>query len=135
MKRYAGGISLIEALITLLVLGIGLLGLGQLQARLWSSSGNLHATSTAWLLESTYLEILTATQIIAPDLIAPPPLQILRSGTLFNTAVSISKGEQLTRTEIRVIWEDRHGPQLVGLESVTNTISRAFDTRLLLPAD
>jgi len=133
MPKSLRGISLIEALITLLVLSIGLLGLGQLQARLWSSSGKLHATSTGYLLGSTYMEILTATQIIAPDLIADPPLRIQRSGTLFNTAVSFSKDKQLIETEIRVAWEDRSGPQTVNLESVTNTASRASDARLLLP--
>jgi len=135
MKKYLHGISLIEALITLLVLSIGLLGLGQLQARLWSSSGNLHATSNAWLLGSTFMEILTATQVIAPDLIATPPLQSLRSGTLFSTAVSITKGAQLTETEIRVRWEDSSGSQAVGLGSVTDTVSRTSDTRLLLPVN
>jgi len=135
MKKTLRGISLIEALVTLLVLSIGLLGLGQLQARLWSSSGMLHATSNAYLLGTTYLEILTATQIITPDLIANPPLRILSSGTLFNTAVSLSEDEQLTEIEIRIVWEDRNGSQAVNLESVTNTASRAYDTRLLLPVD
>ncbi len=135
MKKHLHGISLMEALITLLVLSIGLLGLGQLQARLWSSSANLHATSNAWLLGSTFLEVLTATQVIAPDFVATPPLQSQRSGTLFSTVVSISEGEKLPETEIRVAWEDQSGPQTVSLESVTNTVSHAYDTRLLLPVN
>ncbi len=135
MKKHLHGISLIEALITLLVLSIGLLGLGQLQARLWSSSSKLHATSNAYLLGTTVLEMLTATQIIAPDLIADPPSQILRSGTLFNTTVSLSENEQLSEADIRVAWEDRSGLLVVNLESVTDTVSRAYDTRLLLPVD
>ena len=133
VQKSVRGISLIEALITLLVLSIGLLGLGQLQARLWSSSGKLHATSTGYSLGTSYLEIFAATQVIAPDLIADPPLQVQRSGTLFNTAVSFSEDGQLTETEIRVVWEDRNGPQAVNLGSVTNAASRASDTRLLLP--
>jgi len=135
MKKNLHGISLIEALITLLVLSIGLLGLGQLQARLWSSSGKLHATSNAYLLGTTVLEILTATQIIAPDLIADPPSQILRSGTLFSTTVSLSEDEQLSEADIRVAWEDRSGSLVINLESVADTVSRASDTRLLLPVD
>ncbi|GMQ83508.1 MAG: hypothetical protein BMS9Abin06_0243 [Gammaproteobacteria bacterium] len=135
MKNHLRGISLIEALITLLVLSIGLLGLGQLQARLWSSSGKLHATSNAYLLGTTVLEMLTATRIIAPDLIADPPSQILRSGTLFNTTVSLSEDEQLSEADIRVVWEDRSGLLVINLGSVTDTISRASDTRLLLPVD
>ena len=133
VQKNVRGISLIEALITLLVLSIGLLGLGQLQARLWSSSGKLHATSNGYALGISYLEMLTATQIIAPDLIADLPLRVQRSGTLFNTAVSFSEDGQLTETEIRVVWEDRNGPQAVNLESVTNSASRASDARLLLP--
>ena len=135
MHKRSRGISLIEALITLLVLSIGLLGLGQLQARLWSSSGRLHATSNAYLLGMEYLEILSARQMIAPDLIADPPLQALRAGTLFNVAVSLSEDEPLTEAKVRVVWTDRSGPQAVWLESVTNAVSSASDTRLLLPAD
>jgi Tfp pilus assembly protein PilV len=135
MKKFLRGISLIEALVTLLVLSIGLLGLGQLQARLWSSSSKLHATSNAYLLGTTYLEILTATQIIAPDLIATPSLQTLRSGTLFNTDVSLNADERLTEAEIRVAWEDRSGSQSVRLESVTDTASRPSDTLWLLTTD
>ncbi len=135
MKKSLHGISLIEALVTLLVLSIGLLGLGQLQARLWSSSGALHATSTAWLLGATYMEVMTAKQVIALDLIEDPPLQILRSGALFNTAVSLSEDQQLTEAEIRVVWEDRSGSRSVRLESITDSVSRASDTRMLLPID
>jgi Tfp pilus assembly protein PilV len=135
VNKHSHGISLIEALITLLVLSIGLLGLGQLQARLWSSSAKLHATSNAYLLGTEYLEILSARQMISPDLIADPPLQAQRSGTVFNTAASVSEDEQLTEAEVRVVWEDRSGLQSVSLESVTDTVSRASDTRLLLPAD
>jgi Tfp pilus assembly protein PilV len=135
MKKNLRGISLIEALVTLLVLSIGLLGLGQLQARLWSSSGVLHATSNAYLLGMKYLEILSARQMIAPDLVAVPPSQTLHSGTRFNTAVSLSEDEPLSEAEIRVVWKDRSGSQSVRLESVTGTVSRAFDTRWLLPTD
>jgi hypothetical protein len=106
-----------------------------LQARLWSSSSKLHATSNAYLLGTTYLEILTATQIIAPDLIATPSLQTLRSGTLFNTDVSLNADERLTEAEIRVAWEDRSGSQSVRLESVTDTASRPSDTLWLLTTD
>jgi Tfp pilus assembly protein PilV len=135
VNKHSHGISLIEALITLLVLSIGLLGLGQLQARLWSSSAKLHATSNAYLLGTEYLEIVSARQMIAPDLITDPPLQALRAGTLFNSTVSFTEDEQLTETQIHVEWEERSGSETVSLEVVTDIVSRAFDTRLLLPAD
>ena len=135
MEKHLSGISLIEAMVTLLVLSIGLLGLGQLQARLWSSSSELHATSNAWLLGTTSLEILTARHIISPDLIASPPLQVTHAGTLFNTAVSLSEHDQLPEAEIRVVWEDRSGSQSIRLESITGTVSRASDTRWLLSTD
>ena len=89
----------------------------------------------AWLLGTAYLEALTTAQIIAPDLVAAPSLQILRSGTLFNTDASLNEDEQLTEAEIRVARTDRSGPQSVRLESVTGTASRASDTRWLPPAD
>jgi len=126
------GISLIEALITLLILSIGLLGLGQLQARLWSASGKLHATSNAYLMGATYLEIFSAKQTIAPDLTADPPMKVLRAGTLFNAETSLSDDGQLTKAEIRIEWEDPGGSEIIRLETVADTVSRTSDTRLLL---
>jgi len=135
MQKYARGISLIEALITLLVLSIGLLGLAQLQSRLWSGSGRLHASGNAYLLGSEYLEIMLARQMISPVLAAMPPLQLQRAGTLFSSVTSINRNAQLAAAEIRIEWQNRSGPGAISLESTASIATRFSDTRLLLPAD
>ena len=48
MKVPHRGFSLIEALVSLLVLSVGVLGLCRLQVALWSSSSALHATALAF---------------------------------------------------------------------------------------
>ena len=48
MKTKLRGFSLIEAMIASLVLSVGLLGLARLQAQLWSSAAQLHATTAAY---------------------------------------------------------------------------------------
>ena len=65
MHKNAQGFSLIEALITLLVLSVGMLGLGQLQARLWAGAGDLHALAGAYLLGENLLEISPLTWLPA----------------------------------------------------------------------
>ncbi|MFQ5642397.1 MAG: prepilin-type N-terminal cleavage/methylation domain-containing protein [Thiogranum sp.] len=134
MQRCSRGISLIEALITLLVLSIGLLGLGQLQARLWSGSSRLHATGNAYLLGSQHLEIMLAKQSIRTELIAEPPMQVGRAGTLFNATVSFRGNEPLGEAEARIEWQNRNGPEAVSLKSIASTIARTSDARLLLSA-
>ena len=55
MPRTAG-FTLIESLLALVVLSIGLLGLGQLQARLWLAGSELHTTASAYTLGENLLE-------------------------------------------------------------------------------
>ena len=66
MEKNTHGFSLIEALVALLVVSIGLLGLGQLQARLWAGAGELHTAGTAFLLAGSLLEIAPVTWLPAP---------------------------------------------------------------------
>jgi len=56
MTRKQNGFSLMESLVAVVVLSIGLLGLGRLQAGLWRSAGQLHARSEAHLLAVSNLE-------------------------------------------------------------------------------
>ena len=57
MQQYYRGFSLLESLILLLVLSISMLGLGQLQVRLWVKAGSLHTLDEAYLLAVNLIEI------------------------------------------------------------------------------
>ncbi|HHJ15922.1 MAG TPA: hypothetical protein ENJ80_04410 [Gammaproteobacteria bacterium] len=133
--RNTRGFSLIEALLTVLVLSIGLLGLGQLQARLWVASGQLHAQNTAYQLGSNRLEMAAAALLITPDLIPDPPLQVPGIGTLYDTRLLITADGQLSKAQIRITWSVPSGSESVTLATAMERMARTSDTRLLLPVD
>jgi len=135
MENRHRGFTLIEAMISLVVLSIGLLGLAQLQARLWSASGDLHSTDEAYLLASNTLEKSAIAQMIAADLITDTTAQITASATLFAVDLSLTKQQQLTEATVRVEWEHQSGLRSLALDSTIYTNAPASDNRLLLALD
>jgi len=129
------GFTLIEAMVSVVVLSIGLLGLVQLQARLWSASGDLHSTDEAYLLASNTLEKSAIAQMIAADLIADTTAQVTASATLFAVNLSLTEQQQLTEATVHVEWEHQSGLRSLALDSTVYTNSHAFDNRLLLVVD
>lgn len=129
------GFSLIEALVSVLVLTIGLLGLGQLQARLWSASGNLHAVGSAHLLAITRLENSVTSQLFGMGTTETAETSVTHSGTTFGTVLSVSPGEFLTETGIRIYWDTPSGSHSIQLSTDNESGSTLSDTRWLLPAD
>jgi prepilin-type N-terminal cleavage/methylation domain-containing protein len=135
MENRHRGFTLIEAMVTVVVLSIGLLGLVQLQARLWSASGDLHSTDEAYLLASNTLEKSAIAQMITADLIADTRAQLAGSATLFAVNLSLTQQQQLAEARVRVEWEHQSGPRSLALDSAIYTNSRASDSRLLLAVD
>ena len=126
------GFSLIEALVSVLVLTIGLLGLGQLQARLWSASGNLHAGESAYLVATTRLENSVTSQLFGMETVETAETSVTHSGTTFGTVLSVLPGESLAETGVRVYWDNRSGSHSVKLFLNHETGSSFSDTRWLL---
>jgi prepilin-type N-terminal cleavage/methylation domain-containing protein len=135
MENRHRGFTLIEALVSVVILSIGLLGLGQLQARLWSASGDLHSSDEAYLLASNTLEKSVIAQVIAADLIADTTAQLAGSATLFAVDLSLTEQEQLAEATVRVEWEHQSGPRSLALDTAIYTNSHAYDNRLLLAAE
>jgi len=135
MENRHRGFTLIEALVSVVVLSIGLLGLGQLQARLWSASGDLHSTDEAYRLASSALEKSAIAQMIAADLIADTTAQITASATQFAVDLSRTEQPQLIEARVLVEWEHQSGSRSLALDSAIYTNSRPSDSRLLLTAD
>jgi len=129
------GFSLIEALLSMLVLSIGLLGLGQLQARLWVASGRLHTQNSAYQLGMGRLDQALAVQLIAPDLVPDLPPRVSRGGALYDIRLSVRAGRQLNETRVQITWTDPAGRQILTLGTASEPTVRVADTRLLLPAD
>jgi prepilin-type N-terminal cleavage/methylation domain-containing protein len=129
------GFTLIEAMVSVVVLSIGLLGLVQLQARLWSASGDLHSSDEAYLLASNTLEKSAIAQMIGADLIADSPAQFTASATLFAVDLSLTQQQQLAEATVRVEWEHQSGPRSLALQTTIYTNAHASDGRLLLAVD
>jgi len=128
------GFTLIEAMVSLVVLAIGLLGLGQLQAQLWSASGDLHSTEEAYLLANNRLEQFAIAEIMAADLIADTKAQPAASTTRFTVDLALTEQQQLAEARVRIDWEHPSGLRSLSLDTAIYTNFRAADSRLLLPA-
>ena len=135
MENRHRGFTLIEAMVSVVVLSIGLLGLVQLQARLWSASGDLHSTDEAYLLASNMLEKSVIAQMIAADLIADTTAQITASATVFAVDLSLTEQQQLAEANVSVEWEHQSGLRSLTLQTTIHTNANASDNRLLLAVD
>ena len=95
-----------EALISLLVLSVGPLGLGQLQAALWKSAGQLYAESEAHLLSASYLErglSAAATEPGAQEKLSTPGAL---GYTDFDVVVQLERLGWLTEMDVASHWQD-----------------------------
>lgn len=135
MENRQRGFSLIEALISLVVLAIGLLGLAQLQARLWSASADLHSSDEAYLLAGNSLEQFAIAQLFAIDLGGDSTTQVSGSTTQFVVNLTLTELEQIAEARVQVEWEHQRGLRSLTLDSAICTSARAADNRLLLALD
>ncbi len=117
MSVRQSGFSLMEALISLLVLSVGLLGLGHLQAALWKSAGQLYAVSEAYLLSASYLERGLSAGATEP---AEQENRSTRSGsayTEFDAAVQLEQQGWVKEMDVASHWQDTSGAHTVSLRS------------------
>jgi hypothetical protein len=128
------GFGLVEALVTLLVLSIGLLGLGRLQAGLWRSSGDVHAAADALLIAQNLLEITPVDWLSAPAT-EPPPGPV---GGPVITQIGRPKASpafpELTSIRLDLRWRRPSGEQTLDFITIHNREIRAPDARWLLPS-
>jgi Tfp pilus assembly protein PilV len=129
-----GGFSLMEALISLLVLSVGLLGLGQLQAVLWKSAGQLYAVSEAYLLSANQLEqelFSGATGLAGRE---NRSARSASGYTEFDSIVHVERQGRLTEMNISRHWKDTSGTQTVRLRTAVYRPAIG-DSRWLLDPD
>jgi prepilin-type N-terminal cleavage/methylation domain-containing protein len=134
MRNHPQGFTLIEAMITLLVLSIGLLGLGTLQARLTASSAELHSGNDAYRLASAWLERFSYLAAVNnPSAINTRPEQITQRAARFETRPSLSFTPALSTGSIIVAWNTRAGRQSIRLQRSACTKTPQSDKLWLLP--
>ena len=113
-----------ESLVTLLVFSIGMLGLGQLQARLWVNSGDIHSANLALLIAENVTELIEINTLILETNTEKPSLAPYVSLPGFTYEQSVRTLPSTTTTEVQVSW---HRPS--GTDSAT--LRTGFSTRLL----
>lgn len=117
MKNHCQGFSLIEALIAVLVVSVGFLGLGQLQVRLTERSGDLHTLGSARLFSLSLYELRQsgwhAYSTAASARLRPGFGEKLN----LNTTLKTSQG--VNTALLSVTWQrpaGAHGLQLISVE-------------------
>jgi len=132
MRPRQAGFSLVEALVSLLVLSIGWLGLGQLQARLSLAALEQSNTAYAQFIQSNYYE-KTVSYDISRTRSSPPFSEYQSTPTqIYDIQISRSGGISRRDTIIRISWGetgDTH-TKVIALTLSSHPIS--FDTRWLL---
>jgi hypothetical protein len=128
------GFSLVEALISVLVLSIGLLGLGQLQAGLWKSAAQLYASTDAYLLSASQLEFALPTGTTQPETETFGEAQSSSGYTVFDSVVQAERRGRHVHVRAATRWHDTDGEQEVRLRTAFYQ-SAASDSRWLLAPD
>jgi len=133
MKAVSGGFSLIEALVSLLILSIGVLGVCRLQAALWSNSDALHAAAMAGLLARDQLEKAVTSELTGVRHNQSGVAAFVYAGNTFTTATSITHTEKISAAEVRVQWTDHTGTHSIARATATSSQPTAADSLYLLP--
>jgi prepilin-type N-terminal cleavage/methylation domain-containing protein len=126
------GFSLTEALISLLVLSIGWLGLGQLQARLSSAGISQSGSAYGHMILSDFHE-KTVSYELSGILDSPPDSDPVTTPSVTYT-LELSRAKTGTRsdTTIEVEWTDIDIARNEKITLTTSTYPDPHDTRWLL---
>ncbi len=132
MTHRQTGLSLIEALITLLILSIGWLGLGQLQARLSISALNQSSAAYAQLIQSTYYEKTVSYDLSDIQETPPSSGRLSTPSSAYEIQISRSTVNALRDTVIRIEWEEIGDTRNEVIPLTLSDYSSPSDTRWLL---
>lgn len=128
----AAGFTLIESLLALVVLSIGLLGLGQLQARLWLAATEVHTSTSAYTLGENLLETGARPWLgaAAAQLRRRPPGPPVRAE--IRRYQSPAADGVLATLQVDLHWRTATGEQSVSLARSRDPRLDPRDTRWLL---
>ena len=134
MRKNCTGLSLMESLICLLVLSVGMLGLGQLQARLWAHAGDLQRLETARLIASNVTELIEINNIFTIQAAFPEAYPPAEPSAGFTYQQSTRPEGPLLLSAVTVSWTGPSGKDSFTAESSFYTAFETPDVRCLLPA-
>lgn len=129
------GFSMIEVLVSLLVLSIGLLGLARLQARLWSNATDLTSTSEALSLATAAAERFetgwsnrSATGTSLNEALAG-------NAETYDATLSVSEPSPEVRLRVDLQWDNQNGTHSMQLPSTILQPALNADVRWVLLRD
>jgi prepilin-type N-terminal cleavage/methylation domain-containing protein len=125
------GFSLIEALVSVLVLSIGLLGLGQFQAGLWKSAAQLYAASEAYLISTSSLERELHADRTPPATGTGHSYDSASRYTVFDSTLARKQRGRLTEVNVSSRWQDTAGENRIRLQTAIYRTTTG-DSRWLL---
>ena len=129
------GFSLMEAMICVLVLSVGLLGLARLQARLWSASEQLHTSADAYLISRNYLEELSTPFSDLFPVGKNGSLATVTGNSSYTSTFAVTQHDSLRETVVATRWQDPGGGHEIRLRTLNPLTSSAPDSRWLLPGN
>jgi Tfp pilus assembly protein PilV len=129
------GFCLIEALISVLVLSIGLLGLAQLQASLSRAAGDTHVTGLAYGFALTELEQSLFALGTAETGGSSTARELTTPSTLFQAVTTQVADPFASTVSVVVTWEDRSAVRSIRLQSAAATPAPLTDARWLLHSE
>jgi len=132
MRRACRGFSLIEAMVSALVLSIGLLGLAQLQARLQISAQQGSEYMYASMMSADFYERF-ATYELSPVTDAPLA-DTLRVGPSASYTVThtVSRSVRTSRNRTSIQWTIPEGTAEIGTTGLFDRRAGGFASRWLL---
>jgi prepilin-type N-terminal cleavage/methylation domain-containing protein len=133
MRKNCTGFSLMESLICLLVLSVGMLGLGQLQAHLWTHAGDLQRLETARLIASNVTELVEIINIFTTQTAFPEAYPTPEPPAGFTYQKSTTPEGPLLLSEVTVFWTGPSGKDSFTAESTLYTAFETADVLCLLP--
>ncbi|VAW75293.1 hypothetical protein MNBD_GAMMA13-367 [hydrothermal vent metagenome] len=132
LSSHNQGFSLIEAMISLLVLSTGMLSLGQLQARLWLNADEIHTHDEARLLAANRLEFEQSKTLFRPATEETLIFPTTDNGSALRHEITTSAIGAISTNEILITWELPHGSDAVSLKSSLYTTAYRTDPRWLM---
>jgi len=121
-----------DALVSTLVLSVGILGLAQLQAHLWVNAGQLYSDDRALHTAADRIECLEFQALTEMTVIDTPETFVTESSENFRVDARTDRMNSEIHNHVDVHWMSRTGDHELSLHTTLSELTRAAHSRWLL---